>query len=915
MPVQTWVPVNTDLDFILDKRPRDVHDLLKKGRRWIDLYGQWLPYGRPAGGADHTIWFELVQRYERTHSLQKSLRETPEAGPRMADWDLLVGLTFFEACGKVRAWLEEERKQARKDLEAEHGPFAWYQWGVSDKDVKARQQRNIQNAITQAHAERLRKAAREAREAEEDAAARQRKAATTAARRAAAAARLRQDSTTPAEEPRRDTTTPVPKRKPDAPAVARRRLKDRDGHRPHDTDGTLAYVEVSLVAYTLKVKPRVNELFGIYAQLDKAGPSAARQSLERAHAPLLSAEAELRKTCGQLRNAPAASKPDAEKAVIAAWTRYTKACSDMGAAVREAAEGFIRWVIEDTSKKIQASFESAHPGVAWALWVVELLVTILSGLLQAIGYMAAPAGPQVTAVTMTAGAALLSALELIKAATVRLVSDVSASDPVTYRRHLGATYESPDGLVRKVAETAEVVSRVANLGSAPAAAGMRYEAQQSGDPTGPLAQAAPFVALLSKITGLIERAVKLANPQVLTDTADRPALVAMLDRAEADLRSRPYPGGAVAVIDYPKTGGDGGTRVSIEGRSGTMRNGRFHPDDRREILPVALSRWAKTWSKVQANPRFEAITYSYPALDPSVPKYFTPVRGFVIHKDWSPAEWDDVAQGTVVCASDEVAGGFRCRSVASALGLGSADGNDRWEVEFFVSHEGEARLLGAEFQWLTLYAKNHPATLVVARTPEQAKALLGLRAEDPELDVLLLVQSALGLPAQHFELTAEGLLDNAGTRLLDHEVLEVLCTRREDARRLLEELERGQPAGVTACSLPDKALTFLLTGWEIPINYYAWVLEQPGKVEQWVCSETLSARWTENDPLSLVRFLRFVRANPELSEDLEMIGRLFDEGQTALASGDTEQRAYLEQLEQLIKAGEAPRQPLTARGW
>ncbi|MFE3760603.1 hypothetical protein ACFXPI_02395 [Streptomyces sp. NPDC059104] len=160
MPAPAWIPPGVDLDFVMTKRPRDVRDLLKHGKPWTDLFNRWYAHAYPGmKQADLTLWLRLDRGYARTGSLHKTLADLPAARTRLEAWNLLIGLSFFEECGKVRAWLEEEKRRAREELEAERGPGSWLRAGVPESKVRARQRHNAALAIAGAQSREWEEAA------------------------------------------------------------------------------------------------------------------------------------------------------------------------------------------------------------------------------------------------------------------------------------------------------------------------------------------------------------------------------------------------------------------------------------------------------------------------------------------------------------------------------------------------------------------------------------------------------------------------------------------------------------------------------------------------------------------------------------------------------------------------------------
>ncbi|MEU9128684.1 hypothetical protein AB0D08_11320 [Kitasatospora sp. NPDC048540] len=135
MPAPTWVTPGTDLDFVRDKRPRDLRDLLKKGKPWTTLFVTW--YASYVQG-DRTAlqrWADVVKAHQagggRTGGIPSQLR---------TDFDLLISLQFFGACADVRAWLEEQRDVARRTAPR----------GASSKQIREIRKANEARSIAEA---------------------------------------------------------------------------------------------------------------------------------------------------------------------------------------------------------------------------------------------------------------------------------------------------------------------------------------------------------------------------------------------------------------------------------------------------------------------------------------------------------------------------------------------------------------------------------------------------------------------------------------------------------------------------------------------------------------------------------------------------------------------------------------------
>ncbi|MEV6683228.1 hypothetical protein AB0N09_41215 [Streptomyces erythrochromogenes] len=151
--VPTWILEGTDLDFVRDRRPRNVRELLSKGQPWTDLFLQWYTVVGKASLADRQTWAEVVVSHRKSGSSTKALEQVPKA---LTDrWQRYMAEPqgdFFLACDNIRLWLEAERIAAKKALTSSRAKTARWPWPlghyVSDKEVKAQQRQNMVEAIT-----------------------------------------------------------------------------------------------------------------------------------------------------------------------------------------------------------------------------------------------------------------------------------------------------------------------------------------------------------------------------------------------------------------------------------------------------------------------------------------------------------------------------------------------------------------------------------------------------------------------------------------------------------------------------------------------------------------------------------------------------------------------------------------------
>ncbi|MET8753246.1 hypothetical protein ABZW32_24595 [Streptomyces sp. NPDC004667] len=770
----------------MTKRPRDVRDLLRHGKPWTDLFNRWYAHAHPAKSrADLALWLQLGQGYARTGSLRKTLTALPAAGKRLESWNLLIGLSFFEECGKVRAWLEEEKRRARAELEAERGSGSWFRGGVPEEKVRARQRSNAALAISKA----------QTREWE-----------------AAAAAD------------------------------------------PGMTEKTLCQMEAVLTAHTRVVKPKFIELYEIHAKGAGSGPTAGMAVLSEAYTRLGGAEARLRAACTGLRGRPGpAGRTAAQDELLAAWVQYTRAGTALGAALTDFSREAVRWAAEDTSAKIRANFASVHPRVAGAQLAIGLAVTVLSALIQSFGLLAVAVSPAITAAAVSAASTLTVALNLIERLTIAKIADADAAHREVVTEHIGREYRVPPSgeSAGKVAAEASYTATTAGPAVAPA---LQWANTSSGTS---LEGAAPFIPFAGPVLRLGSLAVKfdeLANPRVLTDTRDREALLRLLERARSELGATAE---SVEVRVLHVNPADGEAQVVVNGRRGTLKDGRFHPDDRRDALRGVLRNWSRATRDV--NPGLPAPAGDYPG-----------VRRFTLLSGGAPATPSNVLDG-IHSYREERGRGFTCSAAASGFGPGS--GADRWDVTFFLSYEGEAELRDAGFQTLTLYAQDRQRLSVTSYGMEDARRLLELKRDDPGLEQLLAVQETLGVPAGAFTVEDGILLDPSGRQLTPMDELGRLYGHVRVLDEATRELENGIPVGLDHLGLPQELMDSL-ADWVEPLMRFDEVSRIADDLERFETIQRALAE-LEHRPTVRARYFRFITKDDALHSAYLRVTRIF----------------------------------------
>ncbi|MFD7084619.1 hypothetical protein [Streptomyces sp. NPDC059918] len=758
MPAPTWLRPGLDLDFVHEERPRGLRDLLGKRGPWVELYVQWYE-AHVDDGAELRHVLLMVRTFARTGVLRDAIAAVPgTARKHVRAWDARIGRDFRDACGDVRTWLTAEDDEARRQLEREGatGSGLLFGRGVPAEAVKERRRANTAREIRSAQAE-------------------------------------------------------------------------RDSRDPDGLLRNLFHIEAHLAAYTQAVKPKSKQLYGLYSQKAWGGDTSVVDRFAAAYGGLNTAEAEVRRVGEDLRRtlAEAASQWDreirsgeadmartdpsaevvvAQAEVIRAWTQYLDACAVFAEALSAVSAQIVAWARKDTADKIRKNFASAHPNVAGAQLLVNLAVTALSALIQALGTLAS-AVPAITAVTVAASSGLTAALDLIERLVASLIADTDARDPGTVRRHIGREYQvapSGEGPAR-AAEEADYAANVVGQAVGPA---LGWVAERTGSPSGIAAQAIPVAGMLWRFGAMVVRFEELVNRRILQDTGERQALERLLEQAYAHLSSV-APDLDVRVIDARTE--EGWAQVEVNGQDGELVGGRFSPSERSGSLEAALRNWMK----------------ADPPTHVALPAAGRPVRRYVLqHADGTLVAPEGVADAVITYR--EKSGGFVCEAYASGYGVGREAGRDRWHVTFSLTAEGVAHVIEdrTDFVYLELYTRDQ-ALVVRAEDARGAGALLRETGGGADRGVLEDLHA----------LTGPGKLSLKGRRLRYPDGSPVtdditgLGERLREIRIELEELELGDSMDLTGLGLEEMRVR--IGHWREATGMFDLAARCTDDVERW----------------------------------------------------------------------------------
>ncbi|RSS64090.1 hypothetical protein [Streptomyces sp. WAC06614] len=758
VPNLTWISEGTDLDFVRDRNecPQTVEDLFTAGDDWINLFGRWYELEKKPDQSTLELWLTLVQKYRASDPRSYSDAVQAAGVERLiGDWNLQLELGFFEHCNAIRGWVDKAVAKAREQLAEELA------------QARNRGQTEAQTVTDEQVKERQ----------------------------------------------QRNMGRQL--------AKARSKQWEREGSQGLTTamsELTVARMEAVMTAVTRQVKPKFAELYGHYRQMPEKLP--ALELLEAAHAGLNTAESALREACHMERHEPPRSRARREardEGLLDAWVEYTTACTELGAAMFEAAKNIVRWATEDAEKKIKENLSSENPRVAAALVGIRITLATLTAAAQCLSL--AGGAPAVLATT----AAMNTTYELLERLIVGLTARGQARDPEKILELAGREYK-PDPAAKRSSTLADTTSEVLKPISGVAVPALHWDTAATGSAMA--AKSAPVVGQLVQIGKIAVDLQKLVNPAILEDTRDREALVTLLKRAFAGM-SEAAPEGKVDLFAFdPATGT---ATVMVNGVSGTLRDGRFSPDDRSGGLVAALA----DWTRHTQDP--------FPGIAPDGAFTFAGrrLRRFSLQANGASVAAADVV--SAITSYEEVAGGYKCRATASAFGLGESVGCDSWQIEFFLTHEGEVELNSKDihFEWLMRYAQESPGDGIIAQTEKAVVLLERLSEDDPGLSLVTVLRAggALGEDVAGCILDDEGLWDSAriGRIVPQEALLEV----RQAVPWILEtrrQLESGTFVPVDWDSLSTTQL-FLLRDWYEPWLAFDQVFSAEGEILRWVTFE------------------------------------------------------------------------------
>ncbi|RSS79390.1 hypothetical protein [Streptomyces sp. WAC06614] len=578
-----------------------------------------------------------------------------------------------------------------------------------------------------------------------------------------------------------------------------RTVEAQHGSAAPPLDVTLAYVEGTLAAMRESLQPQVEKVGSTFA---KAGLGQADYMvrLVTVHEGLRAPEAALRACCLTLRQMNPADRTQDE--LITCWLAYTEQLQELWRAMAEVASGFMQWSEKDTRKKLKDNFESAYPGVAAALLAVRGLIVAGGAIVTVLAAFSGVGIPVAVATAATTASGLgQKCLDAIEKFTKDAVVGTDAKNLDTQRAHTGRNYrERPS---RKVDSSAvergnEVFQSVVEAGT-----GAAELASAGGDGV------MGFMGSVPGIGTLIEGAATLADRKVLQDDRDRNEQLAAWDLA---VEGTEREDGTVVVSGLDPAAGT--AQLVVNGRSGTLVNGRFSPTDRSAGLAAALNSWCKSKGN---------RTHSLRVADPWTFAGLTMQRFNILHGGQLA---DPGTVASAVTLLDETEEGFVCRAQACGFGLDSRV-KDCWTIYFLVTPEGKVRLRkepAPTFEWAGFDTEGDPAVTVFAWGEEDVKDLLQIRSWDEGLECIRLAKQAYrSEDPTHFWLRDRTIRDAQDREVASLDTIQQLTQQLfEKVEDLGHELEAG------VARLVDWGHPYIrdiLGQWEIPLQHY-WQLKE-----------------------------------------------------------------------------------------
>ncbi|RSS83596.1 hypothetical protein [Streptomyces sp. WAC06614] len=678
-------------------------------------------------------------------------------------------------------------------------------------------------------------------------------------------------------------------------AIARDRSREWESEGPRGlredmSDVTPARMEAVMTAFTTSVKPQCAEAYKHY-RTEETAKLPCVVEFEAAYSELHSAEGWLREACHRMRRPLGEQQPGAalrvkqaaEEELFKAWVAYTEACSGVGAALVGLAEGFIQWAKDDTENKIRANFATEHRKTTTAMVGAKLALATTAAL---VGCLSLASGPAV----LTALAALGVGMEYLDGLVTGAVTKADAADDSTVDRLAGRKFEGAgsEGNLDAITTTANAARQAQTV----AGPGLRWLEAATGFPTAP---ESALVGDFAQVGKLLVDVHRIVNPQILKDTPERAALLEALHRARTSLEGAAPAGGKVDVFTFDLATGI--ATITVNGVRGTLQNGRFSPDDRaRRSFEAALADWTRTITGPVNVPAPRGTKFGGQRV---VRFTLQPVDGE------GPVDAANVASSIHSHTEEEL--GFRCRAIASGFGLPKQWGTDRWEIEFFLSHEGDINLEEPkfEFKYMIHYPDHDQGSGIIARTGADIERLYRLRQEDSELNFIPLLRECLGGPARNFVLDAsQGLLECDGSIVLEMGLAfqDVLANQKE-VWDTLQRFESGV-AGPDAWEERSPAVHFLLWSWEEAVRAYHDVLECGAfEVEAFRRFLTYTRSLTGE---SSSRFTCFVTADAELHDRLMKMMDLYWVALRGDNVDDEGAQLRVQQIRTLLESGHMP---------
>lgn len=725
MPPRTWVTPGTDLAFVLDRRPRDLDELLRWGKPWIELFSAW--YARQSGKDDPDVqaWFPVAEHYVSKTRGRVQIKEK-----RFETWNDLVKKEFFNECGELRAWLEEARAKAKEDLEEEARKAAEARKALAEK---------LKNAPDA----RTRREAKKALEALDN-----------------------EPGSSWWESSAREKKLAAKTREVMAGAIARERAVEENtakgGNDQDLTPETLTFLDAYLISYKRSVYP---ELRVFYQRLDGAAKAVEDAKFKAAYArvgnsimSLSTAESRLRHAIDCARNPGVGAQPvseeireanaepdagpqitfplwipqDVRAEVLDAWEGYAQALAKLTNAQVAAAGSFLRWAEDDTRKKIQKNFATEHPGWVKMELAVQSALLVTSTTLQVLSLtpLAPAVGPAAIALVLAQAAVRAGIAGLNK---VKSIQD--SKDPEVLRRLIGTEITASEN--RKLRKTAESAAWATALTTPTLDA---VAASVTGVAGATIAKVVPLVGQAVYAADLALQAKALHDPGEFVKGEDYEALQGMTEEAFRE-RNTEIPSAAVEFLNRRDDDAPGAQRVKINGVEGILSNGHFAPDNLGEILfAQALTKWSEGGS----GPEFATITTTGGPV-PVEKTVLGTVERFAVHVE-------------TVASSSSTDRGWVCTAVASGIDPHFTWATAEWDITFLLTPEGRGIFNQATFRSLTLQSPDVQQSSITTRQVEIAQDLLSQCAPDEGEKLMAAIEWALGVPIEQKFTVEQGRL-------------------------------------------------------------------------------------------------------------------------------------------------------------